>query len=118
MAGRTVCIPEEWKNTDYDDGYAVTAPMNAFTNGDSQYGIYNMAGNVFEWVADWYGASYYALSPSENPSGPSTGTNRVVSGGSWASKGGDLMLTANRGSQPPDHSGDTVGFRCASDPPD
>lgn len=104
---------QDWSNSAFDDGYAATAPVATYPSGTSPYGVYDMAGNVFEWVGDWYAANYYSISPSENPDGPSSGGARSVRGGSWASVGGDLSRTANRGRQEPTHTGDTHGFRCA-----
>jgi sulfatase modifying factor 1 len=61
-----------------------TTPVGAYPAGVSPYGCHDMAGNVVEWVADWYDAGYYAVSPSENPQGPVSGTgSRVVRGGAW-----------------------------------
>ncbi|MFZ4848781.1 MAG: formylglycine-generating enzyme family protein [Caldilinea sp.] len=78
--------------------------------GASPYGVMDMAGNVWEWVNDWYGASYYSTSPSVNPQGPATGTSRVLRGGSWGS--GDGVRSVYRLSTDPDYWGDFVGFRC------
>jgi len=72
-----------WRDAQHDDGYADTSPVDAFPGGASPYGVLNMAGNVWEWVADWYGASYYAHSPARNPQGPASGTQRITRGGGF-----------------------------------
>ncbi|MCB8945943.1 MAG: SUMF1/EgtB/PvdO family nonheme iron enzyme [Ardenticatenaceae bacterium] len=76
-------------------------------------GAIDMAGNAWEWVADYFGADYYANSPSENPQGPETGNERVVRGGSWTTSNINFLRTANRWSRPEDFSSDAIGFRCA-----
>ena len=75
----------DWKDTDVDDGYARTAPVGSFPAGASPYGALDMAGNVWEWVADWYDGDYYRRSPGSNPAGPDSGGYRVLRGGSWSS---------------------------------
>jgi formylglycine-generating enzyme required for sulfatase activity len=60
-----------------------TSPVGIFPKGKSPYGCFDMAGNVWEWCSDWYGADYYANSPDRNPKGPSDGAHRVIRGGSW-----------------------------------
>ncbi|MBL8063494.1 MAG: SUMF1/EgtB/PvdO family nonheme iron enzyme [Anaerolineales bacterium] len=60
-----------------------TVAVGRYENGQSPYGAYDMAGNVWEWVADWYSNSYYQVSPLENPLGPETGEKRILRGGSW-----------------------------------
>ncbi|MEY3248348.1 MAG: hypothetical protein RL742_391 [Bacteroidota bacterium] len=67
----------------YNDGYWYTAPVGSYNPND--FGLHDMTGNVWEWCSDWYGADYYKSSPSRNPTGPSSGSNRVQRGGSWSS---------------------------------
>ncbi|HSF67548.1 MAG TPA: SUMF1/EgtB/PvdO family nonheme iron enzyme [Nitrospiraceae bacterium] len=80
--------------------------------GKSPYGVFHMAGNAAEWVADWYDRDYYQKSPGRNPLGPATGEKRVLRGGSWADFPSALRVTA-RFSAEPDFEDRTVGFRCA-----
>ena len=90
----------------------VLTPVRSYDQGRSPYGLYQMAGNVGEWVADWYAANYYELSPARNPSGPAEGSFRVVRGGSWS----DLpkyLLTYGRLRLTPETRNSYTGFRCA-----
>jgi formylglycine-generating enzyme required for sulfatase activity len=70
-----------------------------------------MAGNVMEWVADWYSPDYYAQSPDTNPQGPDSGERRGLRGGSWIYQANGIR-TAYRLGQTPDFSDYEVGFRC------
>lgn len=90
----------------------ILAPVDSHDQGKSPYGVHHMAGNVAEWVQDWFGFDYYAYMPEKNPPGPTSGRYRSVRGGSWKSK--IIMLrTATRSGSAPDQRSATIGFRCA-----
>lgn len=90
----------------------ILAAVDSYEEGTSPYGLRHMAGNVAEWVQDWFGFDYYAYMPERNPPGPTTGRYKSVRGGSWKSR--HIMLrTATRGGAPPDQRAATIGFRCA-----
>jgi formylglycine-generating enzyme required for sulfatase activity/tRNA A-37 threonylcarbamoyl transferase component Bud32 len=107
--------PLGWDNPNYDDGHADTSPVGAYLEGASPYDLYDLAGNVAEWVADWYDEKYYADSPAENPPGPSSGPHRVFRGGSFQSYG-NLARASARGFISTDYHADFMGFRCARSP--
>jgi len=89
-----------------------TSAVGSYQSGASQYGALDMAGNVAEWVNDWYSSTYYSGSPFANPQGPSSGTYKVLRGGSW----NDYWLilrVAWRDYVTPAGRNSTIGFRCA-----
>jgi formylglycine-generating enzyme required for sulfatase activity len=106
------CPIERWKQDYFDDGYAFTAPVGTFPSGASPYGALDMAGNVWEWVADWYEEDYYVDSASQNPLGPDSGTDRAMRGGAWYDNEPWVRCTV-RHQNPPWSRCDDVGFRCA-----
>lgn len=95
------------------DGYEVSASAGSFQTDKSPYGVMDGAGNVMEWVADWYQETYYADAPEQNPPSPEHGTYRVLRGGSYTTTGGDVRITS-RSKMMPDFRDETIGFRCAS----
>ncbi|MCU0522406.1 MAG: SUMF1/EgtB/PvdO family nonheme iron enzyme [Anaerolineae bacterium] len=99
---------------DCADGFERTAPVGSFPEGASWVGAVDMAGNVWEWVNDWFGAGYYGWSPEANPPGPATGRARVVRGGGWEYNWANLRAT-NRGLHGPGFRNTYIGIRCAGD---
>lgn len=91
-----------------------TSSATIYDLGRSRYGSYNMAGNVWEWVSDWYAADYYRPSPQENPQGPDTGKQKVLRGGSWKDDYAEIR-SVNREAENSEYSSDAIGFRCAKD---
>ena len=106
-----------WNRADdlIDDGYAKSAPVGTYPNGASPYGALDMAGNVWEWTADWYDTDYYDNAPDHNPQGPESGTERVVRGGSWDNRSRKLRAALRIRDDMPSY-GDAYGFRCAASP--
>lgn len=90
-----------------------TTPVGSYPAGMSPYGILDLAGNVREWVADWFSANYYSHSPFENPLGPVTGKERILRGGSFKDGYAGILATT-RFSHDPGSPGMNRGFRCVS----
>lgn len=96
-------------------GMATMTDVGKYANGASVYGVHDMAGNVWEWVADWYDMDYYKEKIRNNPKGPESGEFKVVRGGSWVNYADTLHSAFRRWSRPEVRFNDT-GFRCAKDP--
>lgn len=99
---------------EWDDHFAL-APVGSFEAGKSPYGAYDMAGNAWEWVFDWYGHDFYKTGPDKNPIGPDKGTEKVVRGGSWLYVA-DFLRAAHRFNAHPSNRHFGYGFRCAKTP--
>jgi sulfatase modifying factor 1 len=115
--GRWMC--NIWQGTfptvnTLDDGHLTTAPVKSFApNG---YGLWNTAGNVWEWCSDWFDPDYYTVAPAESPSGPESGQSRVMRGGSYLCHDSycNRYRVAARSSNTPDSAAGNIGFRCAN----
>jgi len=100
-------------NNTMDDGFTGTAPAKSFK--PNNYGLYNMAGNIWEWCSDRFSHTFHVSGPREDPQGPPSGTNRVIRGGSYLCHDSycSRYRVAARSSNTPDSSTGNMGFRCA-----
>ena len=96
----------------YGNKVGDTTAAGNYEDGKSPYGALDMAGNVLEWVSDWYDETYYESSPASNPLGPDAGNLRVLRGGSW-NKTDYSARSASRSMEDPTNSDNRIGFRCA-----
>ena len=99
-----------WKDSHFDDGYIDTAPVGKYPGGASNYGVLDMAGNAYEWVADWFAP--YSQDRQINPHGPDAGVDRIIRGGSWGDDPAHIR-SALRSRVNGDQTLNFIGFRCA-----
>ena len=104
--------PRADRDTRFNDGFRDTAPVGNYLDGRSRAGLFDMAGNVMEWVGDWYDRRYYQNSGEINPMGPLEGDFKVIRGGSWLSSPSGVTVTA-RNHYDPSVARANLGFRCA-----
>jgi formylglycine-generating enzyme required for sulfatase activity len=104
--------PADYRKANFNNLAGDTTRVGLYPAGASPYGVVDMAGNVAEWVADWYGEGYYAASPYKNPPGPKSGEFRMLRGGSWFNTAHALRTTFRLWNYPSLRS-ETIGFRCA-----
>jgi formylglycine-generating enzyme required for sulfatase activity len=98
------------------NSHGALAPVGSFEAGKSPYGLYDMAGNAWEWVSDWYDHGYYQTSPPKNPEGPPTGGFKVIRGGSWNNSSRVLRSSDRYWDPPTFRSQYFPGFRCVKKP--
>jgi len=94
----------------YDDGYIHSAPVASFPM--NIFDVFDLEGNVLEWCADWYDATYYRTSPKLNPKGPAKGSYKVIRGASW-NRSGSYLRATYRSWYPLNCAFNFLGFRCA-----
>jgi formylglycine-generating enzyme required for sulfatase activity len=88
--------------------------VGSYEAGKSPFGVYDMVGNVWEWVNDWYRKDYYQVAPAKNPAGPDIGDYVVIRGGSWAIRPA-VARSAGRMFLSPNTRSNSLGFRCAGE---
>jgi formylglycine-generating enzyme required for sulfatase activity len=93
--------------------YDILRPVGSYAGGEGPYGALDQAGNVAEWVEDWYDGEYYREGPEKNPLGPRAGQYKMIRGGSWSDMPVYLLSGSRNSKLPPDTRNAFIGFRCA-----
>ena len=106
--------PPDLTRANFNGEVGKTKPVGSYEAGKSDYGVYDLAGNVSEWVFDWHLAEYYLFSPKANPQGHSKGSYKVIRGGNWRNNAEDIRMTY-RNATVPKLREKTIGFRCVKD---
>lgn len=105
----SLCSNEMSRNHDFTDGFASTSPVGSFP--PNPYGLYDMAGNVSEWMEDWFAANYYLSSPKKDPPGPLPSMYKLVRGGGWVNSA-EYLRSSRRAYLWPEYRLESQGFRC------
>jgi formylglycine-generating enzyme required for sulfatase activity len=113
----TLANSEYFTGSTWENCVEDTTQVGSYPTGASPYGALDMAGNVLEWVNDWYGSSYYSTSPYANPPGPASGSYKVQHGGCFGSDWDGVRVSLREGYYYPGNSSHVAGFRCAGGVP-
>ena len=103
--------PPDGKKVNFNEEVKKTSTVGSYEAGKSDYGVYDLSGNVSEWTHDWHLPEYYLFSPKENPQGFERGQYKVIRGGNWRNDAFNVNMTY-RNATVPSMSNKTVGFRC------
>jgi formylglycine-generating enzyme len=109
-------IDKSYANFVGTQSYDTVRPVGYFKSGASPYGVFDMAGNLMEWVQDWYSRDYYSMSPRKNPKGPEKGAYKVARGGSFNVDAFNLRTYARSAAWPSFKAHRMIGFRVAREP--
>jgi serine/threonine-protein kinase len=102
----------DWRDRTTNDGSVRWTSVGSYLEGASWCGALDMAGNIWEWVADWWSENYFEHSPMDNPQGPDSGTLHVARGGSWFDRSSAMRVFSRTGLTPSSYRMHWVGFRC------
>ncbi len=104
--------PPDSTKLNFNQEIKKTTPIGSYEAGKSDYGVYDLAGNVSEWIYDWHLAEFYLFSSKRNPTGPQKGQYKVIRGGNWRNNAKDVKMVY-RNATIPSIRKKTLGFRCA-----